>query len=271
MRPFRIPVFGRWAEAHVRSHAAPSTYAPQRECVTAIDAHWAERLQETGRHLFDGRVARLEAVTVGPALVFALSETGYKQFLGSNANHPEWGERYGAQALANVLGSSAALRSVDGSLVFGIRSPQVALYPGLAHTFGGTLDWGEHQDVIGHLRRELGEECGLGREDLVELTCLAVSEDPGLRQPEIIALADCRLNLAELTRRLDAEEHVAVWSVLAEADAIAQALRLEHLTAVTRATLWCYGCDAWGAGWAASVPGPEVVPPLFAVVSSPTP
>ena len=270
VRPFRIPVHGRWAEAQVRSRAVPSTYAPPAACRAVIEAHWAQRMQESDRCLFDGRVARLEAVEVGHELVFALSETGYKQFLGTNGLHPEWGDDHGPQALATVLGSSAALRSADGALVFGVRSQRVALYPGLAHPFGGTLDWNEHEDVMGHLRRELAEECGLGPEDLAALTCLAVSEDPGLRQPEIIALADCRLTLAELARRLDTGEHKALWSVPAQAETLAEALHLDHLTAVTRATIWCYGYDTWGAGWAASVPGPEAVAPGFAVIQSPT-
>lgn len=238
---FRWLARGSWTAAQVKitapgvRHILPACLQP------AVAAAWATALARPGVHLFDGQLARLDHWSVeSDTLHLALGVTSYHDFVGSNAAHPEWAAAYGRTALADPLGTSAALVSSDGQLVFGVRSPRVALYPGMAHPFGGTCEAGQ-PDVVGELRRELAEEIHLDTADITDLRVVALVEDLTLSQPELIALVHCRWDLAALTRRLDLDEHGALWSVPATPAAVRAALNgSQRLTPVTRAVLRCW-------------------------------
>ena len=138
------------------------------------------------------------------------------------------------------MGTSAALVSADGHLVFGVRSQRVALYPGYAHPFGGTCAVG-NPDVVGELRRELAEEIHLETHHITDLRVVALVEDLTLRQHELIALVQCRLDLNTLEGQLDQDEHKHLWSVVATPAAVRAVLDgTATLTPVTRAVLACW-------------------------------
>ncbi len=204
-----------------------------------------------GVHLFDGPLCRLESWRVdGHGLHLTLSRTSYKVFLGTNGRNAHLAASLGAQAMANAVGTSAAVLSSDGFLVFGERGPHVALYPDCAHPFGGCLEPSDGLDVVEDMARELREELGLGAADLVDLRCLALGGDLALGQPELTFLAVTKLTRAELERRVDHEEHRGSWAMRANAEDIALALREDRaMTPLTRLTLLVYGGHAFGATW----------------------
>lgn len=203
-----------------------------------IDSAWSEACARPGVHLFDGPLCRFERLTADDQhLHLDVSLCSYKQFFGTNGSHPEWAEAHGWGSLANAIGTSAALVSSDGWLVFGRRSTAVALYPGWAHPFGGILEPSDDLDLLAEMQRELHEEIGLAENDLSDLACIGLVRDPRLLQPELIYLARAKLTRHELESRLDLDEHSACWSVRAEPEAIALALRHELLTPVTRLVL----------------------------------
>lgn len=248
---YRLLARGRWPRDRVRCRRQRGRHRLPEPLQPAVDAAWASACAVPGVHLFDGAMLRLDAWSVqGGDLVLDLSETGYRDFLGSNAAHPEWGDRYGDDALASPLGTSAALLSADGRLVFGVRSPRVALYPGHAHPFGGTMEPSAQPDAFAETERELREEVGVETGDVADLEAIALIEDLRLRQVELVFLARCRLRLAELASRLDADEHGALWTVAADRAGLDATLDgPQALTAVARATLVAAGRllvdDAW--------------------------
>jgi 8-oxo-dGTP pyrophosphatase MutT (NUDIX family) len=234
---FAILARGPWTAAQlvVRADGPRHVIPPALE--PAVAAAWSAA-QRPGVNLFDGPIARLDQwMVVDGSLHLHLGTTGYRAFIGSNAAHPEWVERHGRAAMSDPLGTSAALLAADGHLVFGMRSQQVALYPGRAHPFGGTCDPG-CIDVVGELRRELAEEIGLALADCGNPLILALVEDLTLRQPELIVLVTTRLDRTALAARLDAAEHGQLWTVPATATAVRDALADgASLTPVTRAVL----------------------------------
>ena len=215
-----------------------STYDPSPAFSALIESAWSTACARPGVHLFDGPLCRFERLTADEQhLHLKVSRCSYKQFFGTNGSHPEWADAHGWNFLANAIGTSAALVSSDGWLVFGSRSMAVALYPGWAHPFGGILEPSEDLDLLAEMQRELHEEIGLSASDISDLACIGLVRDPCLRQPELIYLARASLTLHELESRLDPEEHSACWSVRADPDAISYALHHELLTPVTRLVL----------------------------------
>lgn len=214
MSGYAVLARGDWPAAAISARRVPSSFHLEPYQATEVERVWTAACARPGVNLFDGRLARLEGWKAGPAhLDLAFSEVGYQAFLGSNATHPEWATDGDRRPLADPLGTSAAILSADGRLVLGVRSPRVALYPGHVHPFGGTLDPEACTDPCAEMRRELAEELGLGSDDIADLRAVALVEDLALRQPELVFLARITLSLDDLGRRLDPEEHLALWSM----------------------------------------------------------
>ena len=206
----------------------PCTFVPDQATILRVEAAWKKACARPGVHLFDGPLCRLERMVVTPEhLHVELSEITYRWFFGTNGSHPQYEPR------ANALGTSAALLSSDGWLVFGVRSQAVGLYPGRAHPFGGTLDPTASPDLLDEMARELQEEIGLEAEDITELRCIGIGEDPLLRQPELLYLARTHCPRDELVKRLHGNEHGSCWYVKTTVEALGQALVDPLATPVT--------------------------------------
>jgi 8-oxo-dGTP pyrophosphatase MutT (NUDIX family) len=224
------------------------------ELESQITRAWDEALRQRGVHLFDGPLCRLENATVDArGLHLRMSPTSYRVFMATNGRHPQWADDYGPQVMANPVGTSVALRSADGMLMFGRRSQRVALYPGFAHPFGGTMEPtidGTPLDVLGEMRRELEEEAGITRTDLTDLRVIALIEDRHLRQPELVYAARSTLTSDEIAARLDAQEHTACWLLPDEQGAIEAVLSgAEPITPVLAGTLLAWGWRCFGDAW----------------------
>jgi len=218
---------------------------------------WDAALRQPDVHLFDGPLCRLEhAVADERGLHLRMSPTSYRVFMSTNGRHPQWADEHGPQVMANPVGTSVALRSADGQLVFGRRSQRVALYPGFAHPFGGTMEPtsdGTPIDVLGEMRRELAEEAGITGADLIDLRVIALVEDRHLRQPELVYAARSTLSASEIAARLDAHEHTACWLLADDGDAIDAVLHgAEPLTPVLVGTLLAWGWRCFGDAWLAA-------------------
>jgi hypothetical protein len=202
-----------------------------------IELAWTAALARLGSRLYDGPMVRLNAWQIdGDRLRLTLGRTSYKPFMGTNLMHPELADRYGPEILANPLGLSAALESVDGFLLLGRRNANVAFYPNRVHTFAGTA---EEADVFAGIRKELFEELKLGEADIAQIHCIGLSEDRAIRQPELIFHVKSKRSRGEIERHLDDKEH----SELVAFDDPDRALGQPDLTPIARAavSLWRYG------------------------------
>lgn len=234
-----IRASGLWSRDQISVRLVDSTFHPDAATTARVEAAWTTACTRPGVHLFDGPLCRLERLDATPEhLHLDVSRCSYKWFMGTNGSDATREPR------ADAVGTSAALVTADGWLVFGKRSTAVALYPGYAHPFGGTLepplDATAVIDPIAEMARELAEEVGITADDLLDLRCIGLGVDPRLQQPELLYLARVRLDRAEVERRLDPEEHSACWTVRAKIDAIDAALRENDLTPVTRMVLERY-------------------------------
>jgi hypothetical protein len=251
MRDGRLLACGDWPPGSISVRWGASTFAPPPRIEALIAATWAEAAADPSVRVFDGPLCRLEAIAHDPAHVaLTLSRTSYRAFLGTNGRHAEACAAIGAHALASPLGTSAVVISSDGQLVFGVRSAAVALYPHRAHPFGGCLEPGEGLDPFADTLRELGEELAIARADVRLLRLIAIAEDLELRQPELLFACAVEQDAAALARGLDAHEHGRLWSVGADAQAIAAALAApEPKTPLTRLALEAVGRWRHGGSW----------------------
>jgi 8-oxo-dGTP pyrophosphatase MutT (NUDIX family) len=249
-----IHLLGDWPAGRLRATMVRSGLRLTPDLEAAITGAWEEALRQPGVHLFDGPLCRLERATADDqGLHLSLSPTSYRVFMGTNARHPGWADLHGPQVMAAAVGTSVVLCSSDGRLVFGRRSQRVALYPGCAHPFGGTMEPppdGSPPDLLGEMRRELHEEVGITASDLADLRVIALVEDRRLRQPELVYAARTHLSSNAITARLDAEEHTACWSLPDERTAIdAVFTQRQAVTPVLAGTLLAWGWRRFGEDW----------------------
>jgi 8-oxo-dGTP pyrophosphatase MutT (NUDIX family) len=223
---------GPWSCAQLSATLVASTFTPDTATSARVAIAWEQARARLGARLFDGPVCRVEAIHAHPArLELALSTTSYRWFLGTNGTDSRLTPR------ADALGTCAVVLTSDQWLVCGRRSPQVALYPGYAHPFGGMVEPAETIDLGADMLRELQEELGLAPTDVHALTCLGMGVDPHLQQPELLFLAEVRQTRDELERSLGAAEHSALWSVAATRTAVTTAIAAGGLTPVAALAL----------------------------------
>lgn len=250
--PVTLVALGDWPAARLHARLGESGFALPAALMPAVAAAWTAA-QRPGVDLFDGGMLRLErALAEADGLHLDLSRTSYRLFIGTNVAHPQWGDDHGRVALADPLGTSVALRSSDGMLVFGRRSERVALYAGHAHPFGGTMEVVDtaSPDVLAEMARELAEEVHLTPADLTDLRVIGLIEDQRLRQPELVYAAQATLTAADIVARLDRHEHSACWLVDDDPASLAQALvGREPLTPVLLGTLLAWGRYRHGEAW----------------------
>jgi 8-oxo-dGTP pyrophosphatase MutT (NUDIX family) len=210
--------------------------------------------------LYNGDLIRLvEARATATQLHLELGATCYRDFLGTNLHHAATVWRTGEQHLANPLGISSTVITSDGFLVFGRRSGRVAFHAGHLHTFGGLLEASDrnsegHFDVFGAAIRELTEELGIHKNEIVEIIVAGLVRDRSILQPELLFEATLPLSRGELTARFDPtlpdQEHTGLEFVHDEPEAIVPFVRGSTLVApVAAAAMLLHGRHAWGADW----------------------
>lgn len=248
MTAMRFLTLGDWGPGQVRAEWVPGTRIIVPAVEAAIDDAWQNALRRPGIRLFDGPMCRLESWEPrGPHLLLRFSPTSYKPFMGTNLTNPALADTYGPDVLANPLGVSAILETSDGWLMLGRRNAAVAYYPGRLHPFAGCLEPNEPLDVFDEVRRELREELSFRPSDVADVRMVGLVEDASLRQPEAIFLVRSTLRRSEIDAKLGADEHLASWSVRAEAGAVSRTLAGgQAFTPVAVASLLLWGRTTLG-------------------------
>ncbi len=237
----------------------PTTPAIE-ECIART---WETELalaRESERMLYNGDLVRLVEARVAPGrLHLELGPTCYRDFLGTNLHHAATVSRTGVEHLANPLGISSTVITRDGFLVFGRRSGRVAFHAGHLHTFGGLLEASDRDadgrfDVFGAAVRELTEELGVRKDEIVEIIIAGLVRDRSILQPEMLFEATLNLNREELRARFDPtlpdQEHTGLEFVHDEPEAIVPFVRRSAPVApVAAAAMLLHGRHAWGADW----------------------
>jgi hypothetical protein len=244
-------MIGQFKPGQVMIRWTESTRRIVPEVETIIATRWQQAGARPGIHLFDGPMARLEAVEIEDrTLRLTLSHTRYRIYTGTNMAAEQIAPRFGRDVMANPVGLSALVLSSDGHLLMGRRNARVAYYPLRVHPFAGCLEPGETVDVFDEVRRELREELRLEESDISEIVCTGMAEDQALLQPELIFAATSHRALAEIAARLHAEEHEGIFTAAATQKGVEAALRTnENFTPIARAAMLLWGRTQFGGEW----------------------
>ena len=123
-----------------------------------IEAHWERRLEDNPE-FFNGTIYLTRGAEVEDGVLSArVFATDFKNFL-------YWRETgYGDRSVTDVFGSALVV-SADGAVILG-RQREGHINSGLAYCPGGLVDTRDvltdgSVDILGSIRRELGEETGL--------------------------------------------------------------------------------------------------------------
>lgn len=247
---------GNWSTAQVSVSWTSNTRRLIAEVESAIETAWATALSRPGVNLFDGPMCRLESWTAtDERLQLNISKSSYKTFVGTNMAHPEFAAAFGPDVMANPIGVSPALITADDQLLLGRRSSSVAYYPNRVHPFAGSMEPTD-TDPFAAIVRELHEELQLLPDEISDLRCTGIAEDQSLQQPEMIFAARSALTRKQIEAQLDPVEHQSLWSIPANADAIAAAVAQDRqLTPVATAALVYWGRIHFGRQWFDAIAG----------------
>jgi len=210
--------------------------------------------------LYNGDLIRLVEARATPAqLHLELGPTCYRDFLGTNLHNTATVLRVGEHYLANPLGISSTVMTRDGFLVYGRRGSRVSFHAGHLHTIGGLLEASDRDadgrcDVFGAAIRELTEELGVRKDEIVEIIIAGLVRDRNILQPELLFEATLALCRAELSARFDPtlpdQEHTGLEFVHDEPEGTVAFLRRSAPVApVAAAAMLLHGLGAWGNDW----------------------
>jgi hypothetical protein len=247
----KFPIIGVFRPGQVRLTWTASTRKIVPQIEATIESRWNRALQRPGIHLFDGPMARLEAVQVRDGILhLSLSHTSYRIFVGTNLTTTPREGSADPDTFANPVGLSTLLISEDGYLVLGRRNGKVAYYPLHVHPFAGCLEPAESVDVFDEVRRELHEELSFIPADIAEITCIGIAEDQMLLQPELIFATRSTRRLREIEASLKPEEHHGIFTAHATQAGIESAIAAaEQFTPIAIASLLLWGRLQLGESW----------------------
>jgi 8-oxo-dGTP pyrophosphatase MutT (NUDIX family) len=237
MSKVRILLEGRYPRDAVRVVQVPSTLRSEPQVLAHIESAWAQAVARLGTRLFDGPMCRLEGMTATREhLELRCSVTSYRVFLGTNLQNPWLAERFGPDVLANPIGVSCLPRTRDGKLLLGRRSDSVAYYPHRLHPIAGSMEPGAHP--FDEVQRELVEELRLDPGEIERVCCIGMVEDPAIRHPELIFLANLAGNWSDQKKGQDNHEHDSLLPVPADERSVRALLeRSSDLTPVAAGSL----------------------------------
>lgn len=193
-----------------------------------IAAAWERRSAGAtagGQLLFAGPLARLLGWSVADgALHLAFGRTDYRELVGTNLTHPEIADRFGADHLSDGTGVCTVIRTADARIVLQRRNGRVFEHPGALHVCAGSLepmtgDGHDGVDPFAMIRREIGEEFGLGDGLIVGLRCLGLARSGRERKPELLVETTLSIDSTELAGR-SGPEHAELVAVADEPGAI---------------------------------------------------
>ncbi|HEY3246527.1 MAG TPA: NUDIX hydrolase [Phycisphaerae bacterium] len=266
--PFVVEACGRFEPGQVRVEWIDQPRPTTALLETLIVDTWCEKqahAAQNGQLLYNGALARLIALNVqsdpGGARQLRLlaGPTDYRDFVGTNLYNAHLLATLGSEFFSNPIGTTAAVITSDGYLLYGRRNLRVAFHGGYLHTFGGGLEPADRDDdgtfdVFAALRRELREELHLAERDVAHLICTGVVRDVQIHQPEVLFDAYVGLPRREILERWDPEalhqEHQAIEFCHDEPDALVPFIhRAGKIAPVAIASLLLHGRLNWGQDW----------------------
>ncbi len=222
MKSFEILASGVFPENKLKIVHTKSTLSYDEKTSALIERHWKQELRvakEKSKLLFNGPIYRLEDYEIlENKLLVYVSETNFKQLMGTNFYHPELAEEYGKSYLSNALALSTFLETGDENFIFVKRSPNVYFGEGLWHLIAGqfSIEKNKTQTLSAFevLYKELLEEGALIKDDIENCVCLGLIRNTVHFKPELVFYTKTSLSAKKVTEKIrtahDGYEHEEV-------------------------------------------------------------
>ncbi|HEX37307.1 MAG TPA: hypothetical protein ENG70_00350 [Candidatus Cloacimonetes bacterium] len=194
MKPFEVLASGYFPLHKLRVIPVKRTLIFDREVEALIESHWKEEMkkaQHKNKLLYNGPIYRLEDYNIEEDILEVfVSNTNFKELMGTNFFHPELAEKYGKAALSNAIALSTFLQSSNGKFIFVKRSENIYFGEGLWHLIAGQFSIEssikDEDSAFSVLEKELHEEAGITCEQIDECLCLGLIKDTCHYKPELV-------------------------------------------------------------------------------------
>jgi len=210
MKPFEILASGVFPNTKLNILHTKRTLSYDKKISALIEKHWKQELKEAQKKnklLFNGPIYRLENYEIkDDQLNVYVSETNFKELMGTNFYHPELADEYGKSSLSNAIALCTLLETDDENFVFVKRSSNVYFGEGLWHLIAGQFSIEKNDkgalSVFEVLHKELLEEGALREENLSNCICLGLIRDTVHHKPELVFYTKTSLSSDEVEKRI---------------------------------------------------------------------
>ncbi len=211
MKPFEVLASGYFPIHKLTIIRTERNLAFDKEVEALIESHWAEEMkkaQQKNKLLFNGPINRLENYNINDDILEVfVSQTNFKELMGTNFFHPELADTFGKSVLSNAIALSTFLQSSDEKFIFVKRSENIYFGEGLWHLIAGqfSIEPGiEGEDsAFRVLEKELHEEAGVTSEYIEQCLCLGLIRDTHYYKPELVFYTKVVLPSAEIISMIE--------------------------------------------------------------------
>ena len=250
MKSFEILASGVFPKNKLKIIHAKRTLSYDDKTSALIEKHWKQELKEAkekNKLLFNGPIFRLENhKIVGDQLIVYVSETNFKELMGTNYYHPELADEYGKSYLSNALALSTFLETSDDNFIFVKRSSNVYFGEGKWHLIAGQFSIEKKENrtlsTFEVLYKELLEEGALTKEDIENSVCLGLIRNTIHFKPELLFYTKTFLSASEVTEKIktaqDGYEHEEV--AIIKKNELEGFVNSENLTSFAQGNYYLY-------------------------------
>ena len=211
MKPFEILASGIFSRNKLKIVHTKRTISYNEKTTALIEILWKDEMQEAQKKnklLFNGPIYRLENYKIkNDLLIVYVSETNFKELMGTNFYHPELAKVYGKSYLSNAIALCSFLETGDEYFVFVKRSTNIYFGEGLWHLIAGQFSIEKSEtrtlSVFEILYKELFEEGSLTKEDIENCVCLGLIRDTIHFKPELVFYSKTSLSAKEVAEKIN--------------------------------------------------------------------
>ncbi len=212
MKPFEILASGVFSRNKLKIVHTKRTLSYDEKTTALIEILWKNEMQEARKKnklLFNGPIYRLENHEIkNDLLIVYVSETNFKELMGTNFYHPELAKVYGKSYLSNAIALCTFLETGDEYFIFVKRSVNVYFGEGLWHLIAGQFSIEKNEtrtlSVFEVLYKELFEEGSLVKDDIENCVCLGLIRDTIHFKPELVFYTKTKLLANEVEEKIKA-------------------------------------------------------------------
>lgn len=229
--------------------AKPRFTRRQRE---EIDRHWNDMLRKGWKMRRDPLYRLINFSVRNDMLALHLGLTDYKEYMGTNVNHPEWSLEYGEKTMSNALSVSAVTETQDEKIIIERRSQNVGEDRGYYHTKPSGHPH-PPEGIFGGICSQAKKELGIEESDIAKIACTGLVRSVRSHKPELTFKMTLGISSTEIERRPKEEAWEFDELLYLPKDPVFLARWLvknfEKTVSLGHGTLLIYGFQNFGIEW----------------------